>query len=154
MVVFDLLPSSSGPAGGFDIEGASSSAATGPTAPTSADRALLMLTSGTTAQPKVVPLTHGNVCWSLMHLDQALELTPEDRSLAVMPLHHTHGLIRGLLMCLAAGGSVVCPPEFDATQFWDWLDRFRPSYYSSSPAVHSEVADNAQWLTTIGVVAM
>ena len=142
MVVFDLLPVPDGPAGAFNLRSLLGRDAKGdrPVA-TSADRALLMLTSGTTAQPKVVPLTHGNVCWALMHLDQALELTPEDRSLAVMPLHHTHGLIRGLLMCLAAGGSVVCPPEFNGTQFWDWLDTFRPSYYSSSPAMHSEVAE-------------
>ncbi len=62
------------------------------------DVALLLHTSGTTSRPKLVPLTHANLQVSARNIASALELTPSDRCLNVMPLFHIHGLVA----CLAA----------------------------------------------------
>ena len=43
---------------------------------------------------------------------------PEDRCLNIMPLFHIHGLIAAVLSSLAAGGSVVCTPGFNALTFF------------------------------------
>jgi acyl-CoA synthetase (AMP-forming)/AMP-acid ligase II len=57
------------------------------------DIALILYTSGTTAKPKRVPLTHANLLASAANIAATLHLTEKDRCLNVMPLFHIHGLI-------------------------------------------------------------
>lgn len=42
-----------------------------------------------------MPLNQGNLASSLANIIATYELTPEDRSLVVMPLFHVHGLMAG-----------------------------------------------------------
>lgn len=42
-----------------------------------------------------MPLSHGNLAASISNIVATYELTPEDRSLLVMPLFHVHGLMAG-----------------------------------------------------------
>ncbi len=57
----------------------------------------------------------------------------------MLPLVHGHGLISGLLGSLAAGSSVVCTSGFNAAAFFDWLSKFRPTWYTAVPAIHRAV---------------
>jgi amino acid adenylation domain-containing protein len=100
------------------------------------DDAFILLTSGTTAQPKLVPLTQASVCLSAHNAGAALALEPHDRLLNILPLFHAHGLISGFLTALAAGSSVVCAPRFDAAAFFGWLTEFRPTWYTAVPPIH------------------
>jgi acyl-CoA synthetase (AMP-forming)/AMP-acid ligase II len=108
-----------------------------------ADDAFMLLTSGSTSQPKTVPLTHGAVCLSAYNVGAALALRSQDRLLSVLPLFHGHGLISGLLAALAAGSSVVCTAGFDPAAFFGWLTEFRPTWYTAVPAVHRAVLSAA-----------
>ncbi len=56
-----------------------------------------------------------------------------------MPLFHIHGLMAALLAPLAAGGSTVCTPGFDAFAFFGWLRSLRPTYYTAVPTMHQMV---------------
>ena len=47
--------------------------------------ALLLYTSGTTGRPKLVPLTHANICASAESTAAALQLGPNDRCLHIVP---------------------------------------------------------------------
>ena len=105
------------------------------------DVALVLQTSGTAARPKVVPLTHRNVCAAAQNIRAALELTPADRCLNVMPLFHIHGL-SALFASLAAGASVVCTGTFAARRFFEWLEAFQPTWYTAAPTIHREILDN------------
>jgi acyl-CoA synthetase (AMP-forming)/AMP-acid ligase II len=69
------------------------------------DVALLLHTSGTTSRPKLVGLTHEHLCRSAENIAQALQLSPEDRCLNVMPLFHIHGIVAAILASLHAGAS-------------------------------------------------
>ena len=109
----------------------------------SSDFALVLHTSGTTARPKIVPLTQTNLAISAANIGQALELTPSDSCLNVMPLFHIHGLIGALLASMGAGAAVVCTPGFDAFRFFSWLDEFKPSWYSAVPTMHQLVLSRA-----------
>lgn len=100
------------------------------------DVALVLHTSGTTAHPKQVPLTHYNLLVSAANIGSTLRLTPEDRCLNVMPLYHIHGLAAGLLAPLIAGGSVICPESFSAPDFLEWLTCLRPTWYTAVPTMH------------------
>ena len=108
------------------------------------DTALLLFTSGTTARPKLVPLTHTNLLASARQIAAALELTPDDRCLNIMPLFHIHGLVGGLLSALVSGGSAVCPPGFLATNFFPWVEEFRPTWYTAVPAMHQAILEQAK----------
>jgi acyl-CoA synthetase (AMP-forming)/AMP-acid ligase II len=100
---------------------------------------LLLHTSGTTARPKMVPLTAVNLCASAKNMHGALHLTAQDRCLNLVPLWHMHGLIGGLLSQLLIGGSVVCPPGFRALRFFDWMEEFQPTWYTAVPTTHQAI---------------
>ena len=102
----------------------------------SANDAFILLTSGTTSRPKMVPITQASVCLSAYNAGAALALGPRDRLLNVLPLFHAHGLISGLLTALAAGSSVICAPGFEAASFFSWLRELRPTWYTAVPTIH------------------
>jgi acyl-CoA synthetase (AMP-forming)/AMP-acid ligase II/acyl carrier protein/NRPS condensation-like uncharacterized protein len=106
--------------------------------------ALLLHTSGTTARPKMVPLTHKQLLASASHIANTLQLSSSDRCLNVMPLFHIHGLIGALLSTMAAGGSVVCTPGFYAPNFYAWLDQFQPTWYTAVPTIHQAILSRAE----------
>ena len=106
--------------------------------------ALLLLTSGTTSRPKIVPLTHANICASAYALGAALALKETDRCLNVVPLFHGHGLNNTVLASLAAGASVVCTPGCDVDSFFAWLTAFQPTWYSAVPTMHQAILAQAR----------
>ena len=116
--VIDLTPRSDGPAGAFDLSSPEIAGDCLPGAAAPDDIALVLHTSGTTSRPKIVPLSHRNVCASARNIGEVLALAPDDRCLNVMPLFHIHGLIAAVLSSLAAGGSVWCSPGFNALRFF------------------------------------
>jgi acyl-CoA synthetase (AMP-forming)/AMP-acid ligase II len=108
------------------------------------DIALLLHTSGTTARPKQVALTHRNLYLSTRGVLDALQLGREDRCLLVMPLFHVHGLVAGLLATMGAGATVYCPPGFRATAFFSWLGSSQATWYTAVPAMHQAILSRAQ----------
>ena len=108
------------------------------------DVALVLHTSGTTSKPKIVPLTHRNVCASASNICRTLKLTPDDRCMNVMPLFHIHGLMASILSTLSVGASVFCTPGFDALRFFPWLDAVHPTWYSAVPTMHQAILSRAR----------
>ena len=139
----ELTPSLSAEAGVFMLDGAPECACDDADLPQSDDIGLVLHTSGTTSRPKIVPLTQANLCASATHIASTLQLRPTDRCLNVMPLFHIHGLVGALLSSVAAGGSVVCSPGFDADRFFEWLDRHEPTWYTAVPTMHQAILSRA-----------
>jgi len=124
----DLPHSDSSPAPSYGEEG---------------DEALVLHTSGTTARPKMVPLTQANLTASARSIAASLGLDASDRCLNVMPLFHIHGLVGALLATMVTGGSIVCTPGFQAPRFLDWCDEFSPTWYTAVPTMHQAVLSRA-----------
>ena len=101
--------------------------------------AVLLLTSGTTARPKIVPQTHANVCASAYSSVAAWALSETDRCINMLPLFHGHGLHNTVMASLAAGASVVCTPGWDADSFFAWLTAFQPTWYSAVSTIHQAI---------------
>jgi acyl-CoA synthetase (AMP-forming)/AMP-acid ligase II/aryl carrier-like protein len=108
------------------------------------DVALILHTSGTTARPKLVPLTHANLCTSAAAVAATLELGPADRCCNVMPLFHIHGLVAALLASLAAGSSIVATPGFLAPEVAAWIDDTASTWLTAVPTMHQALLERWQ----------
>ena len=140
--VIELAPAGEARAGVFSLHGSAGRVVDSRPAQ-GEDVALLLHTSGTTSRPKLVPLLHKNLCASAFNIGRTLRLSPDDCCLNVMPLFHIHGLVAALLSSLAAGGKVVCAPDFSASGFFEWISEFRPSWYTAVPTMHQAVLAHA-----------
>ena len=90
-----------------DLEGAS--CACEPMAPSRHDPddlAAILYTSGSTGRPKGVMLTHANLWLGAISVAHYLKLTPDDRTLCVLPLSFDYGQNQ-LLSAWAAGACAV-----------------------------------------------
>jgi amino acid adenylation domain-containing protein len=141
--VIDLSPRPDEGPGAFSLVGPAPARAVSSGPASGTDDAFILLTSGSTSQPKMVPLTHAGVCRSAYNVGAALALGPQDRLLNVLPLFHAHGLFSGLLASLAAGSSVICTHGFEAAAFFGWLTEFRPTWYTAVPTIHRAVLSAA-----------
>ncbi len=140
--VLEAAFDATGPAGLFNIEGIAANDAAVDFAQHE-DCAMVLHTSGTTSRPKIVPLTHRNLCASAANIRQTLELTPADQCLNVMPLFHIHGLIAAMLSSLSAGASVICTEGFIAPQFFGWIQLMQPTWYTAVPTMHQAILARA-----------
>ncbi|MCB1022731.1 MAG: AMP-binding protein [Acidobacteria bacterium] len=131
------------PAGWFGLQGTDQLGTNKGGLADSTDVALVLHTSGTTARPKIVPLTHANVCASAANIAETLRLEPGDRCLNIMPLFHIHGLLGALMSTLAAGAEIACTPGFNVMRFFGWLDETEPTWYSAVPTMHQAIVARA-----------
>jgi acyl-CoA synthetase (AMP-forming)/AMP-acid ligase II len=113
--------------------------AASPPSPDPQSIALLLHTSGTTSRPKTVPLRQANLAYSARTIVATYDLGPDDVSYCVMPLFHIHGLVAATLAALTAGGTVVVPPKFSATSFWDDVIGYGATWYTAVPTIHHVV---------------
>lgn len=68
--------------------------------------ASILFTSGTTGEPKGVELSHRNFTSLLASLGSVFDMHKGDRSLSLMPMHHTLEFSCGLMLPLAAGAHI------------------------------------------------
>lgn len=68
--------------------------------------ALIIYTSGTTGRPKGVLHSHGGLMAQMESLAAAWQMSPSDRLLHVLPLHHIHGIVNALYLPLSIGATV------------------------------------------------
>jgi len=141
MRLIAIRPSQNAPAGVFCVDNVDGSDQEMPGRQT--DAAFLLLTSATTDAPKLVPWSRSNVRAAVSQDSRALEMTPADRFLSLMPLCHASGLYT-LLTHLFSGGSVYCSSSFEIASFLEALQVFRPTSFSAGPAVHRVVLAHAQ----------
>ncbi len=131
-----------GPAGAISLDAPLPDSDAPPEEQGGDDIALVLLTSGTTARPKRVPLSHRQILASARGHRRALALQPGDRCLDLMPLFHVNGLMM-LIASLEAGSAVVCPPRFEAARVFAWLEETRPTWVNGTPTVHQGILGQA-----------
>ncbi len=84
--------------------------------------AFLQYTSGSTAQPKGVMVSHSNLVHNLEKIHQFFGMTPQSRGVIWLPPYHDMGLIGGLLESLYAGiTTVLMPPTAFLQKPTRWL---------------------------------
>ena len=94
--------------------------------------ALVMFTSGTSAEPKPVELTYANVEANALGSAQALAVTPDDRWLCPLPLTHVGGLMI-LTRAVIHGFHALLDPPFDAGRVAARLNAGEATFVSMVP---------------------
>lgn len=105
-------------------------------------RALIVYTSGTTAQPKGVVSTHGNLAAQIGSLLRAWEWTSADRALLVLPLHHVHGLINVVGCALTSGATLEILPGFEAEATWSRLASGEITLFTAVPTIYRRLVQS------------
>lgn len=102
----------------------------------SEDLGLLLSTSGSTGNPKVVRLSKNNVISNMSAIVDYLEIGAHDRGLLSMPMSYSYGLSI-LHTHLSVGASVVVPQStFLEKAFWDLCESVRVTSFSGVPYVY------------------
>jgi long-chain acyl-CoA synthetase len=83
---------------------------------TADDPAVILYTSGTTADPKGVVLTHGNLLAERAAAFQVVTLDERDVVLSVLPLFHALAMLANLLLPFAVGARVVFLESVNTTE--------------------------------------
>jgi long-chain acyl-CoA synthetase len=99
------------------------------------DLACILYTSGTTGRPKGVRLTVENIVAQQEATDQALEITPNDRIIGVLPFFHIFGLSNVLHLALVHGANVVLVPQYSPGNLLKTIMESQPSLVIAIPTM-------------------
>ncbi|CAG9166324.1 AMP-binding protein [Cupriavidus pampae] len=96
------------------------------------DLLLIQFTSGTTAHPKGVMLTHDNMLRNATAVGQRLGIDATDCYFNCRPFFHVAGSTLSLLCALCAGASIATLPTFEAGAALRMLDQERCTFISGN----------------------
>lgn len=111
-----------------------------PRPPRPDDPASIMYTSGSSSRPKGVILSHAAHASMGADLVQVLGADQRDSFLLTAPLFHVGGWSTAVVPTIAAGCSIVIPGRFSASRFWEDVDRWRPTLWTTGLAFIEMVA--------------
>ena len=112
---------------------------------TGSDEALVLFTSGTTGQKKLVPHQIRDILTAAVTIALSWDLKPTngesngtdgDVNCNLMPLFHVGGIIRQVYSPLISGTGVICCPSFDTDIYWSLLQKRAFNWYYASPTMH------------------
>ena len=104
------------------------------------DLAYFLFTSGTTAEPKGVMISHHNVFAHIETLSKVYELNNDSRILNILTLYHVDGLIQGPLLAAANEAQWVRPFRFGVSQISELFNaiyKYRISHFLVVPVMLS-----------------
>jgi len=142
VTTIELVVEENRPAGHFILRGGIESSCADPNWNTINDVALILHTSGTTAQQKLVPLKQRHLLTYARGINRFYRLDSTDRCLTLNPMFHGAGLKGGLLVPLINGSAVVCPPE-GLDSFFKYLDVYRPTWYTAGYTIQNAILREA-----------
>jgi long-chain acyl-CoA synthetase len=97
------------------------------------DLQLLLSTSGSTGNPKLIRLSQANIKSNIMAIASYLNLSAEDIAITTLPMNYTYGLSI-INSHLYVGASIVLT---DASvvdkQFWQLFEKYRPTSLNGVP---------------------
>lgn len=96
---------------------------------------VLMYTSGSSGKPKAVVLNHAQLYAAAHEIVRTQQLTPQDKTLLVLPLFHINAQVITVLATLISGGEIDIVPRFSASRFWSQVATQHITWVSAAPAI-------------------
>jgi fatty-acyl-CoA synthase len=133
---FVALGSAAGRKGWIEYEAAIAGAGPDFARPDIAEDDLLSLnyTSGTTARPKGVMITHRNAWMNVVGTLVHLHMTVDDRYLWTLPMFHANGWTF-VWIVTAVGGTHICLPKVDPAKAFELIRNEHVSWLCAAPTV-------------------
>jgi len=97
--------------------------------------AVLPYSSGTTASPKGVILTHRNLVANVAQSQPPIATTENDRILAVLPFFHIYGMTVLLNLAFSNRSALVTMPKFDLAEFLRTIQEHRITWVFIAPPI-------------------
>lgn len=107
--------------------------------------AFILQTSGTAAEPKLIPFSHQNMLAAAARVRDWFNLSSADRCLSVSPPFYSHGLKVTVFTPLLSGGTVVFPIDPAKFDYSEWFESLKPTWYSAGPTLHRLVFDQVEF---------
>lgn len=101
------------------------------------EMSIMLFTSGTTSQSKIVALSHKNICTNLMDLASVLDVNSDDIFLSFLPLHHVFECTVGFLFALYRGAQTVFCDGM--RHIVENMKEYRVSVMASVPAIYERI---------------
>jgi len=98
---------------------------------------IMLFTSGTTSNSKVVALSHKNICSNLMDIGSIINVTSEDTLLSVLPIHHVFECTVGFLFALYKGATTVFSDGL--RHIVDNLKEYQVTVMASVPVIYERI---------------
>ena len=115
---------------------------------------MILFTSGTTADPKGVVLTHGNLAAERESAFAVVDVSERDAVLGILPLFHSLAQMANLLLPMAVGARVVYLETLNTTELLKGLAERHITIFVCVPQffylIHQRVTGEVQkggWLT-------
>ena len=97
------------------------------------DIAALLFTSGTTGNPKIVALTHGNIIHIARTCTRLEEYTVNDLTLAMLPLYHVYAFESTFMAPLLTGSAIVFQNSLKSTDIIRALTENEITIFPAAP---------------------
>ena len=101
------------------------------------EMSIMLFTSGTTSQSKIVALSHKNICSNLMDISRVLYVNSDDIFLSVLPLHHVFECTVGFLFSLYSGAQTSFSDGLK--HITENLKEYHVSFMACVPAIYEGI---------------
>jgi len=108
------------------------------------DLAVLLYTAGTTGHPKGAMLTHKNFLASVSGVVKRLKFSPEDCSLAVIPLYHVYGMGCVMLTVFRSHSKMILLPRYEAEAVMKVLGEGGVTMFMGVPPMYVDLSSLAE----------
>ena len=98
------------------------------------DEVALLFTSGSSGEPKGVPMTHSMILANATQLLSKIDLTPGDNFLCSLPIFHSFGLMGGIFLPLIYGfGAVTYPSPLEHKKLNELIEKYKCTLVMTTP---------------------
>jgi len=108
------------------------------------DATLILFTSGATARPKSVPLTHSSFCHFVLENVAPADPDAEERTLLSVPLYHVAGF-QTMMAGIYAGRVTVLQPQFEPEEWLRLVERERVNRAMMVPTMLKSLLDHPRF---------